>query len=184
MTIKKTSNCETHLKRYLFPGEATYLDNEIWPGLFEACNGNRYLIATERNCGRAIVLNHDYLPRLTTIKLDKRHREYGNWWGRLQVRLYHIATGVAPDERPGLISFQGTDCYLSCVGKSGRVSLMRIGFSGEVCRTLCFDGWSLDASSIGHAFLARSADGSYEASPMTFDYPFSHPGVIEVDFNL
>ncbi len=52
-------------------GADVYLDRDIGLGLFEACNGNKYLITNVCGAKVALALQHRHVPAFTCHRLNQ-----------------------------------------------------------------------------------------------------------------
>lgn len=185
MTIKKQR--KTDIIYFHSTGMETYLNTRIWRGLFEACNGHRYLIVQRPERMIAITLRHTYLPAFSYQTLHKQPLEYGQWWGAASLRLTHGAKGRVPRNTTGLITVKDDYVFLSCHGEDGKVEWVHIAFAvwRDECERFAYcDGWVLDSPSAGGAvFLNRSPGGRCEVPPLQLDVPPESHGLIDIQLD-
>jgi hypothetical protein len=76
MAYRKSSDIRTQHGRSNF-GFDTYLNRDADYGLFEACNGNKYVVTQDFNLKIAVVLTHCHVPPFTYKVLGQQPIEYG-----------------------------------------------------------------------------------------------------------
>lgn len=57
------------------------------PGLFEADNGERFIVSDDIEAMIAIVLRHHKLPTHTWLTLGNQSATVGRWWGPYRIEL-------------------------------------------------------------------------------------------------
>jgi hypothetical protein len=170
--MERVSKTPVEIKiRHLSVGQHTFLDAGVPNGLFEADNGNRYLI-THDDGGYvdrkfAIVLQHFNLQRFSTLELTDQKLESGTWRGPYRLRLYHSFRGEAPVTEPGYVGVcVSGEVVLRCCGKKSHPDTLAIGNVGQknggrVCSSSkndwCdFDGWAIEPSDAANSFFNRA----------------------------
>lgn len=136
-------------------GQDTYLDKSIEHGLFEACNGNKYLVTRDNGIKFAVALSHRHLPAFTCQPLTRQPLEYGQWWGPCRLRLTRAWPHGSRTE-PGVVGFFENLACLDCRPIDGVSSSITIGriFSDDYCMR-DFDGWALEPIEINYPFFER-----------------------------
>jgi hypothetical protein len=122
-------------------GEEMYLNRDTPNGVFEACNGNKYIITTWQDLPTLIALGHRHLEPFTWDGLGKWPMEFGKWWGPYQLILTHSTTSKL--EKPGIINVGESAVTMHCPdGEGGEnwVDLSDIRPDADPGR---FDGWSV-----------------------------------------
>ena len=172
--IRPTENLTPVKIRNVVPGQQTTLDAGTPNGLFEADNGNLYLVTHEDDDNIdhkfAIVLRHYNLQRFTSLMLTAQSLEWGTLHGAYQLRLTHSLHGEAPYFEAGDICVDREDfLFLSCWGKKHHPRRITIGHIGRKLGTqICdaskcawcdFDGWKLFPAENTHSVSKRAPTG-------------------------
>lgn len=142
-------------------GDTIYLDADTPCGLFEACNGNKYIITEDFSTKIAIALVHRHLPPFTWQGLHQQPLEYGYWYGPYRIRLIHALRGKLTNRRPGTIAVGDRHASVECgyVGqKSALISLGYVGAKGFDFRD--FDGWLVEPTAVGEPFFQQMPRGN------------------------
>lgn len=143
--------------RAISVGDNTYLDADIPCGLFEACNGHRYLIARDNDFKFAVALTNRNLPTFTWQRLGSQPLEYGRWRGPCRLRLTH-ALAMDSSKTLGTVGIGDGSATLLCRTGKHRKNWMPLGLVGRAGYEFCdYDGWILEAISSGQPFFERSA---------------------------
>lgn len=166
--MAKSSERGLHSKKAkLIYCEDAYLNVYTPPGLFEAVNGNKYLI-TENNIiddesgvKAAIALVHRHLPPFTWQALDQQPLESGTWHGRYQIRLLNALAEECDMHFPGVISTGDRHASIQCRHLDGRVQMINIGYVGrDGFEFRDFDGWAVESPNLRDAFFKQSPEGN------------------------
>ena len=183
MSEKKPKALHCH-SDFLFVAQQAYLNNRMPRGLFEACNGNRYLIVQCDLKKYVVVLAHAYHSAFAYCKLKRRPLEYGTWWGRARLRLTHAVDGDAADA-PGIILIEGGWVLICCADLQGSLHWCPIGWNaGEAKEGMKFDGWKLEAEDVEYDFFNRLPNGACGGGELCIDIPPESAEFIDIEIDL
>jgi hypothetical protein len=153
--------------RFMSVGEYAYLDGEIDVGLFEACNGDRYLIVQTSAVFRvAISLSHGSRGAFRWTALEDRPIQYGRWWGPWQLTLNH-AFPEQKEDRRGIITCSDGELTMECRGRGGAMESIFLGPSRGASNSFAFDAWSIHAKKVEFPFLEHFPDGLVSLGTVT-----------------
>jgi hypothetical protein len=171
--------------RRMILGQEAYLNRDTQCGLFEASNGNRYLVTWDYDIKIAIALSHRHLPAFTGQGLAHQPLEHGQWWGPARLRLTHPVVGGYFRKRPGVIGFEENFGHVWC--RSGRrggiaTSLGYVHAKG-LRDTRHFKGWSLEPLEIQYPFFVRFPNGETSLASEHLNTHLCKNDVLEVVLN-
>jgi len=155
-------------------GQDAYLDRDIGYGLFQACNGSKYLITADLGVKIAIALSHRFLPAFTFVPLSHQALDYGEWWGSCRLSLTHPAPRGSRTA-PGRIGIIEHYASMDCCSETGRAQAIALGAIGsDAHHWREFDGWAFEPAEVSHPFFERlPSDMRSSNSPRQGDAGFS-----------
>lgn len=146
--------------------------NEFTPnGLFEASNGNKYVITSSEGIDEnsslilikyAIALVHRHLRPFTVQILGEQALEHGYWYGSFLIRLASALPEECALGFSGVISLGDKHASIQCQDLRQNyqmVSLGRVGPKGFEFRD--FDGWAIEPTTrVGGPFFEKPPNGN------------------------
>jgi hypothetical protein len=146
--MRKRIAKQQQIGRRASPGDQMYLEDGTPHGLFEACNGNRYIV-TEDLGPVAIALRHRFLPPFTWEYLDEQLLEYGRWLGPYRLLVKEFASRQG---RLGTIKIERGNASLTCPGHTGHLQPIHIGLFKTKGRQF-FAGWEIECLATKSTFF-------------------------------
>lgn len=183
MSAKKSKLLRCHTD-FLFVAQQAYLNNRMPRGLFEACNGNKYLVVQDSDEKYAIILSHAHRPAFTHCDIKRRPLEYGTWWGRSRLRLTNAVKGRG-EAAPGILKIEDSWVLLSCFDSRGSLQWCPIGWgAGNAAEGMKFDGWGLEAEEVDYDFFHRLPNGECGGGELCIDVSPECPWFMNVELDI
>lgn len=162
MSTKKDKRAASKARgtRSLPVGNDTYLNRHTEHGLFEACNGNKYLITEDCGINIAVALSHRHLLPFTCQPLGLQPLEYGQWWGPCRLRLTHAVPRRDARMKLGTLGLMGPYATIDCRSAGGGTHGVPIGAIGAAPYGFRdFDAWALEPIELHYPFFERLRPG-------------------------
>lgn len=136
------------------------LNRETPLGLFSSCHANKYIVTEDFGKKIAIVLEHDSIPQFNWRVLGKVSLDWVNWQGPFWLSGTNAALHQGPPMSAGTIEVGDGFAGLDCIGRSGKLSSINLGYAGRRGSDFCeYDGWAIHSLIADSPFFVKSPAG-------------------------